>query len=66
MNFPYYSDGWIKLFSSIGYNYLSSHDYLIKDKFSAPKRAVVEFLTFIGLKRFFKESLVKVGFLKQI
>ena len=63
MNFPYYSDGWIKLFALLGYNYLASHDYLVKDKFSAPKRLVIEFFTFIGAKRFIKEGMMKVGVL---
>lgn len=66
MNFPYYSDGWIRWFRFLGYNYLSSHDYLIKDKFSAPKQLVIEFLTYFGIKRFVKEGLMKLKLLRRV
>ena len=66
MNYPYYTPFWIKLFSSLGYSYLSAHDYLINDKFAAPKRIVVEFITYIGIKRSIKEGLMKIGILKRV
>ncbi|MBC8435308.1 hypothetical protein H8D91_02285 [archaeon] len=66
MNFPYYTKRWVKLFSFLGYHYLSAHDYLINDKFSAPKRLVVEFITFLGIKRFIKEGLMKLKILKRV
>lgn len=66
MNFPYYGLDWIKLFGFLGYSYLSCHDYLINDRFSAPKRLVVEFFTYIGIKRFVKKSLMRIGILRQV
>lgn len=66
INFPYYGITWVWFFRKLGYNYLSAHDYLIEDKFSAPKRLVIEFLTYIGVKRPLKEGLMKLGILKQV
>ena len=65
MNFPHYGDSWIKLFKILGYSYLSSHEYLRQERFSALKRLIIEFLTVTGLKRLTKESLIKSNIIKR-
>jgi hypothetical protein len=65
MNFPYYNKFWISIFSFLRYNYLSSHEYLRKERFSAAKRLVIEFLTATRAKRIIKEALIKLKIIKQ-
>lgn len=64
IDFPYNGGFWVWLFRSLRYNYIASHDYLQKQRFSAVRSLIVEFLKVLGLKVLIKRILIKTGLIK--
>jgi len=61
INFPYYGPKWVKFFRTLGYSYLSAHEYLRRKRFPIFESLFLEFLNIIRLRMFVKRILIIFG-----
>ena len=64
IDFPYNGSFWVWIFRNLGYNYIASHDYLKKQKFSALRSVLLEILKVFGLKVSIKKILIKMKIMR--